>query len=157
AGQSTYAPGDFGLVDPPGQNSSGANTLRNLLSQQTPNFCYIDQVSPRPGQVQGKVQDGINVRFDMAPNGNTTGLNITPAPDVIRGHSTCTNNAGSLDQTLMLPDDTNMTAIAGVEIGTGDMGGAAAKNAYWQAHHGGASWPADVTTRYQAYLRELGL
>jgi Flp pilus assembly protein TadG len=157
AGQSTYAPGDFGLVDPPGLNSSGANTLRNLLSQQTPNFCYIDQVSPRPGQVQQKVQDGINVRFDMAPNGNTTGLNITPAPNVIRGQlpptNPCANNPPPPTNGYFLPPDTNMTQIAGVEIGNGNLAGLAN---YWQNQHG-APLPADVTTRYQAYLRELGL
>jgi len=160
AGKTTFAPGDFGLVDPPGQNSSGGNTLRNLLSQMTPNFCYIDQVSPRPGQVTSKVQDGINVRFDIAPNGNTTGLDQTPAPDVVKGR--VPNNPGNVcgpftdHPELRLPRDTNMTPTAGVAIGTGDMGGAAAMNAYWFGQHG-VNWPANVTTRYQAYLRELGL
>src|SRR5262249_3300231 len=40
----SWAPGDFGLLDPPGLNSSGANLIRNLLSQQNPQFCYASNM-----------------------------------------------------------------------------------------------------------------
>src|SRR5260370_6874826 len=80
----SFSPGDFVLVDPPGLNSAGAKTIRNLLASTTPNFCYVDSVTPRPGQAVNDVADGINVRFDMTPNGNTIGLDQTPAPNVIK-------------------------------------------------------------------------
>jgi hypothetical protein len=163
AGQTTYAPGDFGLVDPPGQDSSGANTIRNLLSQQSPNFCYVNNVSPRPGQVANKVTDGVNVRFDMAPNGagNQAGLDMTPAPNVIKGDTNPNCNQYTPDASWRFPRDTVMTQTAGVEIGNGVMD-TAAKNAYWDAHHrpNGSStpvtWPVDLPTRYAAYMREVG-
>jgi Flp pilus assembly protein TadG len=87
-----FSPGDFGLLDPPGVNSSGAKTIRNLLSKQSPNFCYVNEVSPRPGQIAGDVADAINVRFDLIPNGNTNGLDQTPAPNVIKGIMTDPSN-----------------------------------------------------------------
>src|SRR5262245_6671025 len=89
-----FSPGDFGLLDPPGVNSSGAKTIRNLLSQQSPNFCYVNEISPRPGQAAGDVADGINVRFDLTPNGNTSGLDQTAAQNVIKGIMTDPSNPG---------------------------------------------------------------
>jgi len=166
----SFSPGDFGLVDPPGLNSSGSKTIRNLLAATTPNFCYVDSISPRPGQAVQDVADGINVRFDMAPNGNTSGLDQTPAPDVIRGEMpdtpqhACNFNKYGPDptspasttytpETGALPGDTDMTANGNVDIGsTMDQ---TAANAYWNYHHG-ANWPAN-TTRFQAYCNELGL
>jgi len=176
----SFSPGDFGLVDPPGQSSSGAKTIRNLLSQQSPNFCYVDRVSPRPGQATGDVSDAVNVRFDMTPNGNTSGLDQTPAPDVIKGIMTdptkpqdaCKANKYQPDSnwpspppppspastaytpnTGAFPGNTDMTAQGNVDIGsTMDQ---TAANAYWNYHHG-ANWPTGMT-RYQAYLNELGL
>ena len=178
------SPGDFGLVDPPGVNSSGSKTIRNLLSQQSPNLCYVDQLSPRPGQAAGDVADGINVRFDITPNGNTSGLDRTPAPTggVIKGIMTdpskpgdaCKNNKYNLDNlpappspasttytpiTGQLPlatDMTNTPPTGVLSIGnTMDM---TAANAYWQYHHG-ANWPTvsgTPITRFAAYCRELG-
>jgi hypothetical protein len=156
AGGSTFAAGDFGLVDPPGQNSTGANGIRDLLSKTTVNFCYINNVSPRPGHATNKVDDGVNVRFDLAPNGNQGNLDKTPAPNVIKGDTDPRCNTYTPNPSYRLPRDTTTTVVAGVEIGNGDMGGTAAKNTYWQWHHG-LNWPGDVTTRWQAYQRELGL
>jgi hypothetical protein len=84
-GGNNLGPGNFNLVDPPGQSNSTANQIRNLLSKTSSNVCYVNTISPRTGQVTQKVLDGINVRFNIYPNGNTTGLDETPAPNVIKG------------------------------------------------------------------------
>jgi len=171
-----FSPGDFGLVDPPGVNSSGAKTIRNLLAATTPNFCYVNKISPRPGQTVQDVQNAINVRFDMTPNGNTSGMDQTPAPNVIKGimndptkpQDACNFNKYQPDSwpsspsptytqytpnTAAYPSDTDMTAYGSLNIGsTMDM---TAANAYWNYHHG-ANWPSGMT-RFQAYCQELGL
>src|SRR5262245_38966889 len=56
-GGNDLAPGDFGLLDPAGQSHSSSNDIRNLLSQNNPGFCYVNNVSPRTGQVTNKVLD----------------------------------------------------------------------------------------------------
>jgi Flp pilus assembly protein TadG len=163
----SYAPGDFGLLDPPGMNSSGANTTRNLLSQQSPNFCYINNVSPRTGQAVSKVSDGINVRFDMNVSGNLTGLDQSPAPNVLKGlkprspGNPCNGQydpAGS--PPAAMPQDTSSTAYGNLQLGNGTLATASANN-YWNYHYG-TNWPTDLTAagqanRYLAYRRELGL
>jgi hypothetical protein len=162
-----YAPGDFGLLDPPGQDSSTGPQLRNLLSQQSPKFCYVNEVSPRPGQASGNVDTGINVRFDLQPSGNgqLAGLDLTPAPDVIKGFApkNANNSCGpqnDLGSVARLPRDTTFNNVGTTQIGT--QGPSAANlNAYWQYHHG-SNWPVDPTTgapltRYQAYVKEIGM
>jgi hypothetical protein len=160
----SFAPGDFGLLDPPGLNSSGANLVRNLLSSQSPNFCYVNNVSPRTGQAVQKVNDGINVRFDMPVNGNTTGLDQSPAPNVIKGlvpknsNNACNGQYQDPSPSVALPRDSNFTTIGNVQIGDGSL---ASPNTYWQNHYG-ANWPSDLlaagqANRYLAYRRELGL
>jgi Flp pilus assembly protein TadG len=178
-----FSPGDFGLLDPPGVNSSGAKTIRNLLSQQSPNSCYVNEVSPRPGQAAGDVADGINVRFDLTPNGNTSGLDQTPAPNVIKGIMTdpsrpgdaCKNNkyqndswpsapsppsTTSTSNTAQLPLATDMTPTPAVSIlSIGSTMDSTAADAYWNYHHG-ANWPTiggTRITRFQAYCQERGL
>jgi hypothetical protein len=160
----SFAPGDFGLVDPPNVNSSGAKTIRNLLSSQSPKFCFVNGVSPRTGEAVQKVSDGINVRFDMPVNGDTTGLDTAPALNVIKGlfHDKCNGNpkydpAG----TVPLPLDGGTRQVIGnMELGGGSLDLTAA-NAYWTNHYG-SNWPADLqavgqANRYLAYRRELGL
>ena len=157
-----YAPGDFGLLDPPGANTSSTGPqLRNLLSQQTPKFCYVNNVSPRPGHNTGSVDTGINVRFDEQPTGTgqLTGLNQIPAPIVINGKVPKNqNNAcgpqNDLGAVARMPRDTlpppNGTKV---QIGTARPT-TAAKNNYWQFHHN-ATWPTGLATRYDAYLHEI--
>jgi hypothetical protein len=159
-GSPAFVPGDFGLLDPPGQDSSTGPQLRRLLSQQSPRFCYINDVSPRPGHNTGNVDIGINVRFDMQPSGagQLTGMDLTPAPNVIKGYvPRNANNAcgpqNNLGPVARMPRDTGLTQIGSTDVGT-VRPTTAAKNAYWQFHHG-ADWPADVETRYDAYLLEI--
>jgi Flp pilus assembly protein TadG len=170
------APGNFALLDPAGQTNSSANQIRNLLSSTTPNFCFVNNVSPRTGQVTNKVLDGINVRFNMPPNGNTTGLDQSSAPNVIKGQinsnppscpqnqwsstqQTCTGQGQSRVCTtttlLPLPMDSSMNTVGVASIGNGTMSTSDMNN-YWQQHHG-ANWPAGVTTRYAAYQLEQGI
>jgi Flp pilus assembly protein TadG len=169
-----FSPGDFGLLDPPGVTSGvGAKTIRDLLAQQSPNFCYVNEVSPRPGQIAGDVADGINVRFDLTPNGPTDGLDQTPALNVIKGirpkdsTKTCKFNGTNYQSDgetetppnsnvsdYMLPGATpaSTTSIGILSLGT-TMDTVAA-NKYWNYHHG-ADWPQNMT-RFQAYCQELG-
>jgi hypothetical protein len=173
----SWAPGDFGLLDPPGLNSSGANLIRNLLSSQTPEFCYANNVSPRTGQAVQKVSDGLNVRFDMPVNGNQTGLDTTTAPNIIRGlyQQNCGSNPkynctttfsgpGSScsplppNATVPMPEDANLTIVGNMFKGDGTLNfaddGLATKtpyspNDYWNRHYG-ANWPSDLRAAGQA-------
>lgn len=174
----SYAPGDFGLLDPPGCNSSGANTVEDLLSQQSPGFCFDEAVSPRTGQAVQKVNQGINVRFDMPITGTTTSkacnmttaLDQTPAPNVTKGLKTTSNGCaqsanqlnpdytGNTGDTGALPRDTDWTSYGNMQLGNGQIDMTAA-NHYWQYHHG-ANWPSDLQAigqpnRYLAYEREI--
>jgi Flp pilus assembly protein TadG len=171
-GGNSFAPGDFGLLDPAGQTSSSATDIRNLLSQTTPNFCFVSNISPRTGQVTQKVLDGINVRFNMPPSGNTTGLDQTSAPNIIKGqingnapscpqnqwsNQKCTGSGKNQTCTtlLPLPSDSSMTNVGSASIGNGTMTTSDMNN-YWNQHHG-ANWPAGATTRYAAYQLEQGI
>jgi Flp pilus assembly protein TadG len=157
----SFAPGDFGLLDPPGEDTSGADTIRNLLSSQTPNFCYVNRLSPRTGQAVAKVSDGINVRFDIPVNGSTMGLDQAPSPDVIKGlvpksGQACNGQYSDLGASARFPLDTSWTNYGNLQIGNGAM---IFPNSYWQYHHG-ANWPSDLLSagqanRYLAYQREL--
>jgi Flp pilus assembly protein TadG len=168
-GNQSYAPGDFGLLDPPGLNSSGANTIRDLLSQQNPPFCYVNNVSPRTGQAVQKVNDGINVRFDVPVNGNTNNdpnLDLTPAPDVLKGwtldNSYCNNgHKTDLGAAYRYPRDTSFTNYGNMQLGNGVLDPTAAAT-YMTNHFGsGATWPSGITpvqaNRYLAYQAELNM
>ena len=164
SGSSTFAPGDFGLLDPPGYTAAGADAIRDLLSKQSPPFCYANSVNPRPGHATNKVADGINIRFNHVPNGNTSGMDLTPAPVVLDGRApTNPNNANQCRNPdpwagggLKLPRDPVLTPSGGVDIGTGPA--QADLDAYWQSHYG-SNWPADLNVpprRYAGYMREQG-
>ena len=164
-GGNEFAPGDFGLVDPPGYTAVGADAIRDLLSQQYPNFCYANEVNPRPGHATNKVADGINIRFNQVPTGNTSGMDLTPAPVVLDGKApTNPNNANQCSNPdtwagggLKLPRDPVLTPVGGAAIGTGPA--QADLDAYWQSHYG-SNWPADLNVaprRYAGYMREQGL
>ncbi len=158
-GDQQLSPGDFSLLDPSGTVRSGSTAIRNLLSQQTPNFCYVDKVSPRSELSAQTAADGINVRFDMRPQGNNqlSGLDQTPAPNVIKGllpGDSCNWNNSPQVVNAQLPGDTDM--IRNGNLLTGRAMDMNAANAYWNYHHG-ANWPASLRTRYAAYLLERGV
>jgi hypothetical protein len=161
-----FSPGDFSLLDPATQTNSGATAIRNLLSQSNPNFCYIDKVSPRPGQAASSVADGINVRFDIQPTGNNqlSGLDQTPAPNVIKGlipqvtGNGCSwngNNVQTIADGAMPGDsDTALNSNGHMWMGT-QLDTTAAAN-YWSYHHSSGTWPSNFT-RYQVYQMERGI
>jgi hypothetical protein len=166
-GGSGFSPGDFSLLDPATQTNSGATAIRNLLSQSNPNFCYIDKVSPRPGQAAGAVQDGINTRFDMQPTGNNqlAGLDQTPAPLVIKGitpnitgNGSCSwNGAGvTVDPNGPMPGDSDTALNSNGHMWMGTQLNTTAAANYWSDHHTSGTWPSGYT-RYQVYQLERGL
>jgi Flp pilus assembly protein TadG len=160
-------PGDFALLDPPNDTSSGASLIEQLLSQQSPNFCYIDSASPHPGQAVQKVNNGINVRFDLNPNGSGgPTLDSSPAPIVIKGSKSCSannwsNTQNNLGDNWRMPLDKTMTPYPNTTFSLGSGGiDPTTANAYWLAHHGSGTWPTDPTTgalmsRYNVYLKEI--
>jgi Flp pilus assembly protein TadG len=160
------APGDFQLLDPSGQSHSTATQIRNLLSKASPNFCYVDEVSPRPGQLAQDVANGINVRFDMQPQGSDqlAGLDQTPAPNVIKGiipnitgNGSCSWNGAGVTTIPngALPGDTDTAYIPNTVLYAGTQIDMSAANAYWNYHHG-SNWPTGLS-RYQAYQMERGI
>ncbi len=159
-GGNEFAPGNFGLVDPPGTTSSGAKVTRDLLTQQSSEFCYANEVNPRTGHATGPVTDGINVRFDYTFNCNVNNCDadMTAAPHVIKGvkprNSQC-KQYDAIPNAKLYPNDTSSTVVGATTIGNDTMD-QAAKNAYWQFHHG-ENWPVDITTRYEAYIAELAM
>jgi Flp pilus assembly protein TadG len=173
-----FSPGDFSLLDPGGSTNSGATAIRNLLSQQSPNFCYVNSVSPRPGQAASSVADGINVRFDMQPSGNNQldGLDQTPAPIVLKGiipkvtgNEACNWTGGLPTQPpsyAAMPGDTDTALNSNghmweghtMDVGTPSSPGVtpSGANGYWTYHYG-TNLPSGITTRSQMYCRERGL
>ena len=154
-----FSPGDFGLLDPPGQTSTGAPDIKKLLSKQSMEACLANRISPRPGHATNQVADGINVRFDRPPGGNTSGMDLTVAPNVIDGTVPKNPSCKQFDPAPLggqkLPRDASMTTLGtGVSMGNGPT--TAQLDAYWATHWQGAR-PGGLTTRYDIYLRELGL
>jgi Flp pilus assembly protein TadG len=64
-----YSPGNYGFLESPsGERSTQA--LKEMFASQAPRGCYSqDGVTTRTGNIP-TVDDGINVRFDLYPNGN---------------------------------------------------------------------------------------
>jgi hypothetical protein len=166
-GGAGFSPGDFSLLDPATQTNSGATAIRNLLSQSTPNFCYIDKVSPRPGQAAGAVQDGINTRFDIQPTGNNqlAGLDQTPAPLVIKGITPKITGSGScswngsgvtVDPNGPMPGDSDTALNSNGHMWMGTQLNTVAAANYWADHHTSGTWPSGFT-RYQVYQMERGI
>ena len=130
SGSAPWAPGNFGLLALP-DGSSGAASIEGALASITPNDCYEIDVITATGSKSVKVENGINVRFDISPLPNP------PAPNVINFPQ---------DALLILDPAANMG------FGVWDI------DDYWMTKHGVAT-PAvlAVASRYQAYLYELGL
>jgi len=159
-----FSPGVFNLLDTP-QGSGSDNEIKKFLSQQSPQFCFTGGTSPAQGQKTNATMVGINVRFDQQPNGNTSGLDLTPAPIKISGQANPVNGQGRVNcnqqndvsaQSLPLPHDRSFTpptmSQGGSQRGPGPT--LADLQAYWSNHHPG-SLPAGVTTRWQIYQLEV--
>ena len=151
-------PGVFNLLDTPA--GSGSDTaIKGFLSQQTPRFCFNGGTSPAQGQKTNATIVGINVRFDQRPNGDITGLDLTPAPVKIDGQANpgadCNKQTDVSAHSLLLPHDPSFTPATlsngGSQQGTGPQ--LTDLQAYWANHHPG-NLPAGVTTRWQIYQLE---
>lgn len=161
-GSNDFAPGDFGLLDPTGTTSSGSPDVQALLSQQSPAACYANQINPRPGQDVNAVRNGINTRFDHRITGNTSGMDLSPAPNVIDGVSTVLQGggSGSCNETDLagvgrMPRDATMTGWSGVDIGDGPT--LTDLQNYWDYHYSSAMPALSANTRYEVYRKELNL
>src|SRR5262249_20303886 len=79
-----FSPGVFSLLDTP--SGSGADQdIARFLSQQTVDACSTGGTSPATGQQTNATINGINVRFDQTPSGQSSGYNLTPAPIKVDG------------------------------------------------------------------------
>jgi Flp pilus assembly protein TadG len=87
-GSSQWAPGNFGLLDPPTGNT-GAGSVSENLASANPEGCYGNSVSLRTGSVTGSVTTALNVRFDMYENpgfkNEENNSAYRPAPNVTKG------------------------------------------------------------------------
>jgi hypothetical protein len=170
SGNPSYGPGIFGLLDPPNVNTSGSNLTRDLLASNTPKFCYVDGVSVRTGEAAGPVDAGLNVRFDMYPNGNLGGVNYPPAPNVTKGMTysiqgnSCTftpsASASGMPRDNCFYSGTCTSTGSGALL-RGDGSWSDHAQAYWDANHSTKTKPANYGqagfTRYDLYLWELGI
>ena len=153
-----FTPGVFNLLDTP-QGSGSDNEIKKFLSQQSPQFCFTGGTSPAQGQKTNATIVGINVRFDQQPNGNTSGLDLTPAPIKISGQANrpnCNQQNDVSAQSLPLPQDRSFTPPTMSQGGSQQGSGPALADlqAYWSNHHPG-SLPVGVTTRWQLYQLEV--
>ncbi|MFC3080039.1 pilus assembly protein TadG-related protein [Phenylobacterium terrae] len=93
-GNAAYGPGNFGFLEPPG--GRGANELRDMMGQVSPDACYdAAGVILRTGQISS-VSQGLNTRFDLY-DGNFSGKrndpDYAPARNVTKGYTYTGNNA----------------------------------------------------------------
>lgn len=131
SGGGTWAPGNFGLLEP-ADGGSGAADIEEALAAVTPPGCYGLDVDTATGSKTNKVRDGINARFDLPDNDHPY-----PAPDVIN-----------------YPRDTEIIADPDEHMGSGTWDA----DAYWNDKHGLPLPPdLDGASRYQVYLYEQGL
>jgi Flp pilus assembly protein TadG len=173
-----FSPGVFNLL----QDENNCNSdpcVKKLLSLQNADLCTTGGTSPAQGQKTNATIDGINVRFDQPPNGNTNGMDLAPAPIPIDGWSTtkqgnnCSvndvrptsfnpdtyancNSSGSCP----LPRDNPLNAVNPTANGgtwTGGGPNAVDLQTYWNNHHGTTTLPSGVSTRLDVYQCELGV
>ncbi len=88
-GDGQWAPGNFGLLDPPQGNQGAAAVVENLASS-SPTGCFTTSVDLRTGSVSNPISKGLNVRFDMYENPGFGGNQksepqFKPASNVIKG------------------------------------------------------------------------
>jgi Flp pilus assembly protein TadG len=158
-----FSPGVFNLLNTP-EGSGSDVEIKKFLSQQRPKFCFTGSINPAQGQKTNATISGINVRFDQQPSGNTSGMDLTPAPITIDGQSNPINNgSGNCSklndvsaQSLPLPHDPSFTpptmSQGGGQQGPGPL--LTDLQTYWSNHHPGPL-PEGITTRWQIYQLEV--
>lgn len=171
-----YGPGNYGFLSSP-EGDKSTQKLTEMFAVTNPPACYDQSgVTTRPGTIP-PVNDGINTRFDIYPNGNSGKLvpaSAPPAPNVRKGMSlkktggNCTyevpNNPG---QYKALPKDNCFVSGGCTQTGVGVLGdGSWDFPGYWTINHGNASTsevlanpPAGCgasPSRYCVYKYEIG-
>lgn len=94
-------PGNFGLLTPPdiGGWQNKQEALVAMLASPSPPVCFVSELETEPGVHNGPMSTGINVRFDLYPNGWKADdiAKLPPAPNPIRGVPP-KNSACSVDE-----------------------------------------------------------
>ncbi|RWO90950.1 pilus assembly protein TadG-related protein [Mesorhizobium sp.] len=82
---SQYGPGNYGFLQTPDGNM-GVPRIKEMFASTKPMACYSnDGVDTRPGNIP-PINDAINVRFDIYPNGNSFDPeDYPPAPNTRKG------------------------------------------------------------------------
>lgn len=162
-----YFPGDFGLLETPGQ--PGANALRDMLARVNPSACFIQNgVQLKTGQV-ASIQQAINVRFDRYAgnfNSKKNDPNYRPASNVTKGYvgPACNSSPDTSNppKAMQLPRD-SCFATNNCPNASGRMGdGIWDFTAYWNLNHptllapnGWSNSPANIPSRYEVYRWEI--
>jgi hypothetical protein len=170
-----WTPGNFGLTDNfPG---NGADKMEEAMANINPlSACTEDTIVARNGEATNKVQNGMNVRFDIyvqdMKNTNTD-PNYAPAPNVVKGEQPNGNACKTkMSGTSMpFPRDNCFMAAPTPGAGTGctnypAVGGTPrygdgnwARAQYWNTNHPGIAWPpaglSNASSRYDVYRYEI--
>jgi Flp pilus assembly protein TadG len=135
-----WAPGDFGLLDPPTydwdtKTNTGAKAVAEEIASATPDQCFELYVEIRPGSVES-MRNALNVRFDMwstpffGGSANSDydyrpARNVTKGKIVTKVDGKCTWSdppvppAGELPAAMAMPTDTCFgSALTPGECGT---------------------------------------
>ena len=94
----TWAPGNFGLIDPPGQTTAGAPAVTEWIATAGTSNCLSSLVSQNTGVQVGPTEEGLNVRFDMFMGQfkNDDGrADLAPATNVTKGRYKECGGAGA--------------------------------------------------------------
>ncbi|MER8615955.1 pilus assembly protein TadG-related protein [Mesorhizobium sp. M1409] len=167
-----YGPGNYGFLQTPDGDMS-VPRVKEMFASPKPLACYSnDGVDTRPGNIP-PINDAINVRFDIYPNGSLNPANYPPAPNTRKGLAvknagkpSCTYEAPSAAQASQykpLPRDNCFTAgtctvpSGGANSRLGD--GSWDRAGYWAVNHPSTSYgstglPANAS-RYEVYKWEL--
>ncbi|TIP05976.1 MAG: hypothetical protein E5X72_03495 [Mesorhizobium sp.] len=166
-----YGPGNYGFLSSP-EGDKSAQKLTEMFAVTNPPACYSQNgVKTRPGNVT-PVNDGINTRFDIYPNGNSGKLvpsSAPPAPNVRKGMVVKNNggscsydlpNSGQINSYKALPRDNCFSSGTCTQAGV--LGNGAWDFAgYWSVNHGNASTAGVLTncgaspSRYCVYKYEI--
>ncbi len=166
-----YGPGNYGFLQTP-DGDMATPKITEMFASIKPKACYTnDGVDTRPGNIP-PVNDGINVRFDIYPNGNKYDpATYPPAPNVLKGmvvknagKKNCsydTPSNGQASNYMGLPRDTCLGTANGcstdVPARLGD--GTWARTSYFSVNHPGVAFPPSGLTsdasRYEVYEWEL--
>jgi hypothetical protein len=174
SGDAAWAPGDFGLLDPPNNpfdtgSNTGARRVAEEIARADPRACYSDEVTLRPGVINS-MRTGINVRFDMYQNPHFGGgsdrsnVQYRPARNVVKGMVNGTGRGGGAcapttsAAAQKMPRDTclqtgSCPTTLPARLGDGNWDRAT----YWSVNHPGVPMPPELAgaARYDFYRYEI--